>query len=55
LAGGELRDAGTALAVLDIESDCYPLVLLPADRATELVTLATTAGFTANVLATAQK
>lgn len=55
LAGGGLRDAGTALAVLDIDSDCYPLVLLPADRATELVELATTAGFTADILATAQK
>lgn len=49
LAGTKLRDAGTALAVLDIESDCYPLVLLPAARADELVTLATTAGFTAGV------
>jgi hypothetical protein len=54
LAGGELLDTGTALAVLDIESDCYPLVLLPADRADELVNLATTAGFTAEVLTPAQ-
>lgn len=51
LAGDKLRGAGTALAVLDIESDCYPLVLLPAVRASELVDLATTAGFTADVLA----
>ena len=51
LAGDTLRSAGTALAVLDIESDCYPLVLLPAVRASELVDLATTAGFTAHVLA----
>jgi hypothetical protein len=51
LAGSGLREAGTALAVLDIESDCYPLVLLPADRAAELVDLATTAGFTAEILA----
>ncbi|MCE7010166.1 hypothetical protein LWC34_46295 [Kibdelosporangium philippinense] len=50
LAGDQLRAAGTALAVLDIESDCYPLVLLPAERATELVSLATTAGFTAGIL-----
>lgn len=50
LAGQELRGVGTALAVLDIESDCYPLVLLPAARADELVSLATTAGFTASVL-----
>ncbi|MEO6083156.1 MAG: DUF6630 family protein [Umezawaea sp.] len=55
LAGRELRDAGIALAVLDIESDSYPLVLLPADRATDLVTLAATAGFRAEVLATAPK
>ncbi len=40
----------TALAVLDIESDCYPLVLLPAARATELMALAAAAGFTAAVL-----
>jgi hypothetical protein len=49
LAGTELRHKGTALAVLDIESDCYPLVLLPAARSDELVSLATTAGFTAGV------
>ncbi|MEV0675627.1 DUF6630 family protein [Actinosynnema sp. NPDC050436] len=49
-AGSALRAGGTALAVLDIESDCYPLVLLPADRADELVGLAATAGFTAGVL-----
>lgn len=41
---------GTTLAVLDIESDCYPLVLLPAARADDLVNLATTAGFQVNVL-----
>lgn len=51
LAGDALRRVGTALAVLDIESDCYPLVLLPAARASELVGLATTAGYTVNVLA----
>lgn len=50
LAGGELHKTGTALAVLDIESDCYPVVLLPAGRAGELADLATAAGFTAEVL-----
>ncbi len=54
LAGTKLRETGTALAVLDIESDCYPLVLLPADRADELVSLATAAGFTAAVLPDSQ-
>ncbi|MEV4319089.1 DUF6630 family protein [Actinocrispum sp. NPDC049592] len=49
-AGARLREAGTALAVLDIESDCYPLVLLAASRADELVSLAADAGFTAAVL-----
>ncbi|MEV6824023.1 hypothetical protein [Amycolatopsis sp. NPDC051102] len=48
-AGERLRARGTALAVLDIESDCYPLVLLPAERADELVALAAAAGFTAVV------
>ncbi|WP_063775738.1 DUF6630 family protein [Streptomyces odonnellii] len=43
-------DVGTALAVLDIESDCYPLVLLPAARAAELTSLARRAGFAAAVL-----
>lgn len=51
LAGNKLRAADTVLAMLDIDSDCYPLVLLPADRATELVELATAAGFTAYVFA----
>ncbi len=49
LAGAGLRDGGTALAVLDIESDCYPLVLLRADRADDLVELAATAGFPVQV------
>ncbi|SEF24000.1 hypothetical protein SAMN05421837_102520 [Amycolatopsis pretoriensis] len=48
-AGERLLGTGTALAVLDIESDCYPLVLLPAARADELVTSAKTAGFAAEV------
>jgi hypothetical protein len=50
LAGKRLHETGTALAVLDIESDCYPLVLLPAARAGDLVALAEAAGFTAAVL-----
>lgn len=48
-AGGRLLGTGTALAVLDIESDCYPLVLLPATRADDLVASAKAAGFTAEV------
>ncbi len=48
--GNRLYRAGTALAVLDIESDCYPLVLLPAGRGADLVRLAAAAGFTAEVL-----
>ncbi|MEV6639114.1 DUF6630 family protein [Amycolatopsis sp. NPDC051371] len=50
LAGKRLHETGTALAVLDIESDCYPLVLLPAARAGDLVALAEAAGFTVAVL-----
>ncbi|WP_326953945.1 DUF6630 family protein [Amycolatopsis sp. NBC_01286] len=50
LAGGQLAAAGTALAVLDIESDCYPLVLLPPTRAVDLPGLAAAAGFKAAVL-----
>jgi len=48
-AGAESYAAGTALAVLDIESDCYPLVYLPAARAGELVELATGAGYRAEI------
>lgn len=48
-AGARLRDTGTALAVLDIESDCYPLVLLPVAREDDLVTFAAAAGFAAEV------
>jgi hypothetical protein len=36
--------------VLDIESDCYPLVLLPAADARHLESLASAAGFKAGVL-----
>lgn len=48
-AGERLLGTGTALAVLDIESDCYPLVLLPASAADDLVALAAASGFTAEV------
>ncbi|MFF3171086.1 DUF6630 family protein [Streptomyces sp. NPDC057900] len=41
------RDVGAALAVLDIESDCYPVVCLRAARVEELASLAARAGFTA--------
>ncbi|WP_328615735.1 hypothetical protein OHS18_02400 [Amycolatopsis sp. NBC_00355] len=50
LAGGQLAATGTVLAVLDIESDCYPLVLLPHARAADLPGLAAAAGFKAGVL-----
>ncbi|WP_328456554.1 DUF6630 family protein [Amycolatopsis sp. NBC_00438] len=50
LAGGQLAATGTALAVLDIESDCYPLVLLPHARAADLPGLAAAAGFKAGVV-----
>ncbi|WP_063797760.1 DUF6630 family protein [Saccharothrix sp. NRRL B-16348] len=49
-AGVELRACGTTLAVLDIESDCYPLVLLPNADAPALRDLATAAGCTASIL-----
>lgn len=51
-AGTELRATGTTLAVLDIESDCYPLVLLPNHQADTARDLATAAGFTAGILGT---
>ncbi|MFJ6671394.1 DUF6630 family protein [Actinosynnema sp. NPDC091369] len=49
-AGAELRATGTALVVLDIESDCYPLVLLPEDRVDALLDLSGATPFTASVL-----
>ena len=49
-AGAELWTTGTALVVLDIESDCYPLVLLPTDRVDALLDLAGATPFTASVL-----
>ncbi|MFI1189848.1 DUF6630 family protein [Streptomyces californicus] len=43
--GRRYREVGAALAVLDIYSDCYPVVGLPAARADELTLLADRAGF----------
>lgn len=43
--GRHYRDVGAALAVLDIESDCYPVVCLRAARVHELTALAQRAGF----------
>ncbi|MBD0737125.1 hypothetical protein [Streptomyces sp. CBMA29] len=48
--GRRYHEYGKALAVLDIESDCYPVVCLPASRAAELTALATRAGFAAHPL-----
>jgi hypothetical protein len=50
LAARELRASGTALVHLDIVSDCYPLVFVPAARAGELAELATVAGYEADLL-----
>ncbi|MFJ2027693.1 DUF6630 family protein [Streptomyces sp. NPDC087897] len=44
--GRHYREIGAALAVLDIDSDCYPVVGLRAARADELTALADRAGFT---------
>ncbi|MFE6667249.1 DUF6630 family protein [Streptomyces sp. NPDC057697] len=48
--GRHYRDVGAALAVLDIRSDCYPVVCLRAARAEELTELARRAGYDAPVL-----
>ncbi|MBA3542049.1 MAG: hypothetical protein H0T79_20705 [Deltaproteobacteria bacterium] len=45
LAGKHLLAKDFQLASLDIASDCYPLVLVPADRVPELVKLGKTAGY----------
>ncbi|MCX4678449.1 hypothetical protein OG413_24580 [Streptomyces sp. NBC_01433] len=45
--GRHYREVGAALAVLDIESDCYPVVCLRAARAGELTALAARADFPA--------
>ncbi|MCX4736577.1 DUF6630 family protein [Streptomyces sp. NBC_01363] len=48
--GRHYRDVGAALAALDIESDCYPVVCLRGAQAEELTALAGRAGFTARSL-----
>ncbi|WP_089114062.1 DUF6630 family protein [Streptomyces sp. SS07] len=50
--GRHYRETGAALAVLDIESDCYPVVGLRAARADELTALAGRAGFLVHHLGT---
>ncbi len=45
--GRHFGEVGAALAVLDIESDCYPVVCLRAARVQELTSLARRAGFSA--------
>ncbi|RAY12277.1 hypothetical protein DPM19_26575 [Actinomadura craniellae] len=50
LAGERLLESGTALVVLDIMSDCYPLTFVAAARAEELVALADTAGYRVEIL-----
>ncbi|MEW2518569.1 DUF6630 family protein [Actinacidiphila alni] len=47
LCGRHYGEVGKALAVLDIESDCYPVVCLPARLAGELTAVAARAGFAA--------
>jgi Family of unknown function (DUF6630) len=49
LTGTRVRDIETRLAVLDIESDCYPLVLVPAALGEQLTSLADAAGFRAHL------
>lgn len=46
--GRHFLGVGAALAILDIESDCYPVVCLRAARVAELTLLAARAGFTAH-------
>ncbi|PVD10220.1 MULTISPECIES: DUF6630 family protein [unclassified Streptomyces] len=50
--GRHYREIGAALAVLDIDSDCYPVVGLRAARSDELTALAARAGFSAYELGT---
>ncbi|MFI0113143.1 DUF6630 family protein [Streptomyces globisporus] len=50
--GRHYREIGAALAVLDIDSDCYPVVGLRAARAGELTALAARAGFPVHHLGT---
>ncbi|MFJ1801361.1 DUF6630 family protein [Streptomyces sp. NPDC088180] len=53
--GRRYRETGAALAVLDIESDCYPVVGLRAARADELTALAARAGFPVRHLGTGRR
>ncbi|AWL90138.1 DUF6630 family protein [Streptomyces globisporus] len=50
--GRHYREIGAALAVLDIDSDCYPVAGLRAARADELTALAARAGFPVHHLGT---
>ncbi|MGW1297165.1 DUF6630 family protein [Streptomyces sp. NPDC002533] len=53
--GRHYREIGAALAVLDIDSDCYPVVGLRAARADELTALAARAGFPVHHLGTGRR
>lgn len=55
VCGRRYREIGAALAVLDIESDCYPVVGLRAARADELTALAARAGFPVQHLGTGRR
>ncbi|GAA1307451.1 hypothetical protein GCM10009647_027840 [Streptomyces sanglieri] len=48
--GRHYRDVGATLAVLDTDSDCYPVVCLRAARAGELTALAGPAGIAVRIL-----
>ncbi|MFF2008524.1 hypothetical protein ACFVWY_05535 [Streptomyces sp. NPDC058195] len=50
VCGRRYRDVGAALAVIDLESDCYPVVCLRAARAAELTSLAGRAGIAVHAL-----
>ncbi|MEV8361350.1 DUF6630 family protein [Streptomyces niveus] len=43
--GRHYREVGTALVILDIESDCYPVACLSPRRVDELISHAKSAGF----------
>ncbi|MFB6815360.1 DUF6630 family protein [Streptomyces sp. NPDC056347] len=50
VCGRRYRDVGAALAVIDLESDCYPVVCLRAARTGELIASAAGAGIAVHVL-----
>lgn len=52
VSGDHLREGNVTLASLDIDSDCYPLVVLPTARADELLGLAKLARYRVSILAT---